>query len=295
MAEEDEVPPLEDMSEHLKKFTHEPLIDTTTQKTDQSLLKFETTQPLDVVHPDLLIVNESVKKKKPTFNSESSTKRSTPSESSFGGLKKGFLCYNRDKPKSKKKPDPADSMPYIKTKKTENNLKISEVQDEMNKSFPLVANSKEWLTADMLDKIDSNPVLSRGLTDPNISKALEKFRTNPEEAMKENQKNPQVMEFLQEFCKLMGDHFTSLADKRDSTHQEEQIRECLTEEEKKMKEALNDPKVQEVLRDANVQKLIELLKDDVTEAQRFLDSNRSSEFQSKVRLLIDYGVLNVQR
>jgi hypothetical protein len=37
-----------------------------------------------------------------------------------------------------------------------------------------------------------------------------------------------------------------------------------------MKEALNDPKVQEVLRDANVQKLIELLKDDVTEAQRYL-------------------------
>ena len=77
-----------------------------------------------------------------------------------------------------------------------------------------------------------------------------------------------------------------------------------------MKDALTRPEVQKVLSDPKIQHLIELLKDRVEEAQRYdnkyttlsllpwcryLETQTDGEFQSKVRLLIENGVLNVQR
>ena len=73
--------------------------------------------------------------------------------------------------------------------------------------------------------------------------------------------------FLQDFCALMGNHFTSLADEDEkmkataATKGAPLIREVNeTSEEEKMREIISKPEVKEVLEDSDVQKLIFLLK-----------------------------------
>lgn len=85
----------------------------------------------------------------------------------------------------------------------------------------------------------------------------------------------QVQKFLQEFCALMGDHFTMLADKDEkeqtshATNKPPLISEApASEEEAQMREILSRPQVKEALSDPAIQKLIVALKEDPTVAQR---------------------------
>ena len=48
---------------------------------------------------------------------------------------------------------------------------------------------------------------------------LQEFHQNPQETLARAQHNPQMREFLQQFCSLMGDHFTALAEKDDRSKQ----------------------------------------------------------------------------
>lgn len=84
------------------------------------------------------------------------------------------------------------------------------------------------MTEDLLKKIEDNPILSKAFTDPAFSDVLEEFHRNPEESMK--RANPEVRKFLQEFCSLMGDHFTSLGSSQPAVS-EEHITEQLSEGE----------------------------------------------------------------
>ena len=44
--------------------------------------------------------------------------------------------------------------------------------------------------------------------------AFAEFQTNPQEAARKYGDNPEMKEFIQEFSGMMGNHFTSLADKQ---------------------------------------------------------------------------------
>jgi len=44
-----------------------------------------------------------------------------------------------------------------------------------------------------------------------MAEALHKFQTDQASAVKHYQNDIEVREFIQEFCSLMGDHFTKLA------------------------------------------------------------------------------------
>ena len=63
--------------------------------------------------------------------------------------------------------------------------------------------------------IDKDPVLSKAFKDPHLFKVLEEFHKNPKQALAAAQHNPEVKEFLQHFCSIMGDHFTSIAGTQD--------------------------------------------------------------------------------
>lgn len=86
----------------------------------------------------------------------------------------------------------------------------------------------DWVTEDLLKKLDQNPVLSKAFTDPALSRLLEEFHQNPQAAMAAAQSNPEVREFLQEFCGLMGDHFTAFSNKEKQVD-EELLSEQLTQ------------------------------------------------------------------
>lgn len=148
----DEVPPLEDMSEYFKSTqsgssTSKPA----KVKTDSSLLQLESDMP--PLHSDLLIVKDKETKQVPSQPVPSSGSGGHSGSGNFGGMKKGFLGAPSNK-KSKTSATPSQGkglsksqepskgkMPYLKgnTKSSEKNLKFDEVQDEMNKSVPLLS------------------------------------------------------------------------------------------------------------------------------------------------------------
>lgn len=68
-----------------------------------------------------------------------------------------------------------------------------------------------WITDDLLQKIEANPKLAKRFTNPRMAEALHKFQTDQAVAIKQYQNDIEVQEFIQEFCSLMGDHFTKLA------------------------------------------------------------------------------------
>ena len=73
----------------------------------------------------------------------------------------------------------------------------------------------EWMTDDLLNKISSHPLLSKVFQEPRLAEVLSQFQSNPQAALAAASGNPEMQQFLQEFCSLMGDHFTALADKEE--------------------------------------------------------------------------------
>lgn len=51
--------------------------------------------------------------------------------------------------------------------------------------------------------------------DPRFSKIIEQFQTNPQQVMEMCENNPEIKEFIQDFCAIMGDHFTNLGEKQE--------------------------------------------------------------------------------
>ena len=70
----------------------------------------------------------------------------------------------------------------------------------------------DWVTSDLISKIEQSPVLSNALRDPQLAQVLAQFQANPQATMAAAGNNPKLQHFLSEFCTLMGDHFTALAD-----------------------------------------------------------------------------------
>ena len=84
--------------------------------------------------------------------------------------------------------------------------------------------SIEWISDDLVRKINANPRLRKGLTDPHFAEMLNKFNANPSEAMKEFSGDAEAMSFFQQYCSLLGQHFTDLGSKEDARREEERQR-----------------------------------------------------------------------
>lgn len=93
-------------------------------------------------------------------------------------------------------------------------LYLPEVQSAMLEH--LQSNSSEWATPDLLDSITQyHPKLARGMSDPRYMAALQGMRTNPKETLERLKKtSPDVVDWLMEFCGVMGEHFVKLGEGR---------------------------------------------------------------------------------
>lgn len=76
-------------------------------------------------------------------------------------------------------------------------------------------NCVDWITDDLLSKIQQNPVLAKSFADPSLSRVLEDFHRDPQDTLSRAKNNPEVEQFLKEFCALMGSHLTALADEEE--------------------------------------------------------------------------------
>ena len=159
-------------------------------------------------------------------------------KSSFG-FKKGFLNSNKKATKKKvaKCKSTADfTTRQPKTEQTEqiyeldsegnmlpvtnqkqakkDPLRIAEVQEAMdNQSWQQVFASKSKINSpEFLQQIMNNPRLVKSMSNPKCIAALEALEKDPKEALKKFKGHDEVMEFLNEICQLLGNHFTKLGE-----------------------------------------------------------------------------------
>ena len=154
-----------------------------------------------------------------------------------------------------------------------NPLEFKEVQENMKKNTieGVIESSKDkWLTPDLLKKLQANPKLLTGLSDPEIMKAIGLMQVNPKEAKEKYKNNEKVTSFFVDFSKLMGTHFEGIAE--EEKKKEEKVKEvpkavtpvakekpALVTEDPVLKKKMEDPAVREILSDKKVMGIIEHL------------------------------------
>jgi hypothetical protein len=70
-----------------------------------------------------------------------------------------------------------------------------------------------------MNQLQDNPILARGLNHPKCLAALQLLQSNPNEAKTRFQNDPEVSLFLQEFGKVMSNHFFALGEQSQQTNQ----------------------------------------------------------------------------
>ncbi|XP_078698008.1 uncharacterized protein LOC144925754 [Branchiostoma floridae x Branchiostoma belcheri] len=237
-------------------------------------------------------------------------------------MKKGFLFGSGAKPKKKPVSKPAEKkteaqhvehIPVLKPKEPQGTgLELPEVQAAMKTASEQLQKNTDWVTEDLLKKIQSSSSITSKMEDPRFQQALAKFQRNPALAMQEYGDNPEVQKFFTEFCSILGDHFTKLSDTQDSVQpapvqtttsppgadmrvlKSTDPNQPTAEDEAKMREILSNPEMQQVLLDKDVQKLLQMLRTDPQSAQRYAQS-AGPDMQKKIRKLVEAGLLSFQR
>lgn len=155
-----------------------------------------------------------------------------------GGFKKGFLGGSSTKPKpsagasktvSAKTKDACsttdsstDTIPVVRPKERSQTTGgvTSSIQREVDEAMkkdadPMMQKIQggEWVTPDLLEVLQSNPVLGNGLKNPKCMAALQLMQKSPAEAKARFGNDPDVNAFVMEFGRVMGSHFTSLGEK----------------------------------------------------------------------------------
>ncbi|RDD45958.1 hypothetical protein TrispH2_001850 [Trichoplax sp. H2] len=308
MAEIDDdsdVPPLEDMSDLIGKV---------------QAMRTETSQEVsyntvDSNYPSGQSAITDTKHEETTqykASNESTAKKNNLTQSSqFGGFKSGFLNSKPAKVKSHGKVEKKggkgakeDDLEFVKPKKSkEDELKFQEVQDAINQSHPLLKNN-DWVTNDLLTKIQANPRMHKQISDPRFVAALKKFETDREGAMKQFQGDPELQQFFTDFCQLMGNHFLNISKDKDPSKSDQNEAAAATEnrltpkklspEDIRAQQIVSDPKIAKILNNSEVKEFIELLKRNPEAAQQYLFT-APKELREKLQKLVECGVLSVQR
>ncbi|XP_030828571.1 uncharacterized protein LOC115919293 [Strongylocentrotus purpuratus] len=347
--EDEDVPPLEDMSELLKQAQQlqgikerKGLASSSSASSSSSSSPHGCIKPKD--KPKVRVTQGDTKqgdksKTPPTTTNKPASQKSN----SFGGLKKGFLFGSAPKSSSKassqtseqrplKEPstkgqiaasgDRLEDIPLIKPQGdgAQNGAqRIQEVQDALKASAPLLEN-KDWVNDDLLSKLEKHPRLASQLSDPRFSQAMSMFQSNPQGAMKYFQDNPEIQSFFQDFCGILGDHFSTLspssappptsAAPKVSPVQEVKVhdspgadltvssstnpKQATAKDEAKMKEIMADPDVVKAFGHPQTPLLFEALQTNPDLAQRMMRT-ADAEFRQHVQTLVKKGLLGFAR
>lgn len=83
----------------------------------------------------------------------------------------------------------------------------------MSPSCQLGIEIVEWVTEDLVQVMQSNPILSNGLKNAKCMAALQLMQKSPAEAKLRFGSDHEVNTFVTEFGRVMGQHFTALGEK----------------------------------------------------------------------------------
>jgi len=252
-SSDDDLPPLEDFSDHFKQPTKGGLLD----GADNSMINIAPKLP-----------QQTVTKTKP---------KPKPKNNNFGGFSSGFLSASNNKPKQKPKAKANGKKPeteqIIKPKKPqENTLKFDSVTNNMS-NF-LQKSQKDWLTDDLLDQVSGDKSLLSSLEDPETAKLLELMQKDPAAALKECNNNPAKMEMVRKFTSLLGNHMSKIEDKK-------------VEKEKRVDQR------DKILEKPKIKELIHYLKIHPERANHMIHSTKDEVFREDVRVLLASGDLKL--
>lgn len=210
-------------------------------------------------------------------------------------MRKGFLTSAPTKQHRRPKAAPADEVirpkdPSAAADKTAG-LKLAEVQDALRTSVSnKLDQDRSWLTADMIRRLGSDPMLRRGMQDPRVAQAMDEFSRSPEEAMAKYKHDAELMAFMQRFMKFMGSHFTGLAAADPGAGGTPSGVD--DESDKLAKAALADPALRAVLEDVDVQRVLyHVQQGDTTPVEATL---RDPAVVGKLQHLASAGLINMR-
>jgi hypothetical protein len=139
------------------------------------------------------------------------------SKKSLNGFKKGFFGSNKSVNQAKKSTSNSDIVDVKPKEVKKETLVLEEVQSVMNEDEKQKMNllkTNEWMTNDLVTKFQSNDILFRGFKNQKCLDAMQLMQKDPKESLLKYQNDPEVAQFLREFGKVMGDHFTSLGNEK---------------------------------------------------------------------------------
>ena len=158
------------------------------------------------------------------FFNDSSSKKKDNSKSS----KPTTTSSSNTKPNDDKKDK--DTINVIKKKEDDGKLKdiIKDVKKAMDDDTnPLLKQLQQgdWVTDDLKTVFQSNKIVRDGFSNPKCMAAMELMKTNPNEAKKRFEGDPDVDQFMREFGKLMSDHFNKLGGSQSNNNQKTGVQE----------------------------------------------------------------------
>lgn len=198
----------------------------------------------------------------------------------------------KSEPKKKANKDLDNDMPFIKSNPKANSLEIEQVREAMTTKFEKSRSGIplfhiEWMTPCFLEAIEKSPVLSKAFSNPAFIQMTNELVKDPAKTFKQcAESRPDWLNALKEFSKLLGETFSKKADEQEAAKLNEF-------EQKLIEKALNDPQVKEALCDSRVQKLLENLRKNSVDLNRFM-FEADSEMRKKINSLIQCGLLQIQ-
>jgi len=258
-----------------------------------------------------------------------------------GGFKKGFFGGGSATKKptkasssSAKPPASTEHIPTITAKKAPKKTGGGVVLDDVQRALkeeeernPLMQQLKggEWATDDLMGKLQSNPVLLRGLQNPKCQEAMQLMQSDPTAAKKKFEHDAEVGAFMQAFSAVMAEHFTRLGEQQAKEEAQKNpppvpipegnvevgplhaqamarekerqgkaggaITEVNREEEARVKEIVQDDELRDLLMDPKLQQILQ----ECNDPRKFQAHMRDPVTAYKIKKLYDAGLVGTAK
>mmetsp|Transcript_9478 Transcript_9478/g.9537 ORF Transcript_9478/g.9537 Transcript_9478/m.9537 type:complete len:352 (-) Transcript_9478:26-1081(-) len=104
-----------------------------------------------------------------------------------------------------------DDIPTVRTDpKASSSLVFDDVQKAMSNTTLEKLRQGDWMTPDLLEAFQNNPIIAAGMQNPKCITAMQLMQSNPTEAKYRYEGDKEIEIFLKEFGKLMSMHFERL-------------------------------------------------------------------------------------
>ena len=185
------------------------------------------------------------------------------------GMKKGFL----NTPKLQK-PVGDHVLLNPPSPPAANSLVFPEVQSALG---------REWMTPGLMDSVRKDPEVMEAVNDPKFMELLDLMKKDPRRARLITESDARMDSMLRRWAGLLGTHFEMLTGSADQAR-----------DDRVLSPEIQDPALQQILNDSQVQQLIELMRTGGRVDPREILS-RNPVLGARIKILIERGLLTLTK